>query len=284
LCGRTQTTDGLDGGEAVTDEGRVPVGIDVRTPHAARVYDYALGGKDNYAADRALIEKLRPIIPDTPLVARENRAFLGRAVQVLAQAGIRQFIDIGSGLPTQGNVHEVAQQVAPDARVVYVDYDPIVIAHSRELLSGANNATIIQGDVRHPDEILEHPKLRKLIDLDEPFGLLLVGLLHLVADDDDPAARVSEFKDAMTPGSYLALCHITGDNQPPAAVRQWIEVFGGMAEPMVPRPYGEILRFFDGLELLDPGLVKASEWRPRTSSLIQSPATGWLFAGVARKP
>jgi hypothetical protein len=222
--------------------GRVPAGVDMRKPHAARVYDYALGGKDNYAADRALIDKLSRVIPDTPLVAQENRAFLGRVVHFLAQAGIRQFLDIGSGLPTQGNVHEVAHAVAPDARVVYVDYDPIVIAHSRELLSGVDNATVIQADVRQPDSIIGNPKVGKVIDFEQPVAVLLVGLLHLVADSDNPAAIVARFRAAMTSGSYLAFCHITGDYQSSDAVGQWVSVFGAMAEPMVPRTHEQIRR------------------------------------------
>jgi hypothetical protein len=268
----------------LTEKSGAPAGVDVRKPHAARVYDYALGGKDNYAPDRELIDKLSRIIPDTPLVARENRAFLGRAVHFLAQAGIRQFLDIGTGLPTQGNVHEVAQAVAPGARVIYVDYDPIVIAHSRELLSGVDNAIVIRADVRDPDGILGHPKVGRLIDFGQPVAILLVGLLHLVADDDDPAAIVARFRAAMAPGSYLSLCHITGDYQRPDAVAQWVQVFGGMAEPMVPRTHEQIGRFFDGMEIIDPGLVKAHEWRPDEPGEIPSPATGWLLAGVARKP
>jgi len=268
----------------VTKKNRAPTGVDVQKPHAARVFDYALGGKNNYAADRALIDKLSAVIPDTPLVARENRAFLGRAVHFLAEAGIRQFIDIGTGLPTQANVHQVAHQVAPDARVVYVDYDPIVIAHSRELLSGTDNAIVIQGDVRQPDDILGDPRLQKLIDFEEPVAVLLVGLLHLVADSDDPGAIAARFRAAIPPGGYLAICHITGDHQPPDAVAQWKELFGGMAEPMVPRSHEEIGPYFEGMELVDPGLVKASEWRPDAPGGAPSPTTGWLLGGVARKP
>jgi len=268
----------------VTEKNQAPAGVDVRSPHAARVYDYALGGKDNYASDRALIDKLSAIIPETPLVARENRAFLGRAVHLLAEAGIRQFIDIGTGLPTQANVHQVAHQVAPDARVVYVDYDPIVIAHSRELLSGTDNAIVIQGDARHPDDILGDPRLRKVIDFDEPVAVLLVGLLHLVADSDDPGAIAACFRAAIPSGGYLAICHITGDHQSPDAVAQWKELFGGMAEPMVPRSHEQIEPFFEGMNLLDPGLVRASEWHPEEPGGIESPKTGWLLAGIAQMP
>ena len=268
------------------DRSRAPAGVEVRKPHAARVYDYALGGKDNYAVDRALIDKLSAIIPDTPLVARENRAFLGRAVHFLAEAGIRQFLDIGTGLPTQGNVHEVAHGIAPEARVVYADYDSIVIAHSRELLTGIDNAIVVQKDAREPDDILDDPRVRSMIDFDQPLAVLLVGLLHLVAESDDPAAIVARFRAAMPSGSYLAICHISGDHQPPEAVTQWTELFGGMAEPMVPRTHEQIGRFFEGMELVDPGLVKAWEWRPDEPGGVPSPSprTGWLLGGIARKP
>jgi SAM-dependent methyltransferase len=272
------------GGDALANKSRELARIDVHTPHAARVYDYALGGKDNYAADRELIEKLRALVPDTPLVAKENRAFLGRAVHFLADAGMRQFLDIGTGLPTQGNVHEVVRKIASDARVVYVDYDPVVIAHSRALLSGVDNVTIIQADACRPDDILHHPELRKRIDFNQPVALLLVGLLHLIADDNDPAGIIAQFRQALAPGSHLAICHITGDYQHPDTVAQWIEIFGGMKEPMVPRSHEQIQRFFDGFKLLDPGLMKASQWHPNVPSPLPSPATGWLLAGVGHMP
>lgn len=264
-------------------ESRVPVGIDVSKPHAARVYDYLLGGKDNYVADRALVGKATSVIPEIPLVARENRAFLGRAVRFLAEAGIRQFLDIGTGLPTQGNVHEVAHEVAPDARVVYVDYDPIAVAHSRELLSGIDNAIAIQADVREPDGIIGDPRVGKLIDFDQPMAVLLVGLLFLVDDDDDPEAIVARFRAAMTSGSYLAISHITGEYKGSEAVAQWVGLFEQMAEPMVPRTREQIERYFDGMELVDPGLVKAWEWRPDEPSVMQSPTTEWMLAGIGRK-
>lgn len=262
-----------------------PSGADVHTPHAARIYDYALGGKDNYPADRELVEKLASVTTEARDVAVENRAFLTRAVRWLAaEAGIRQFIDVGSGLPTQSNVHEVAQEVDPDASVVYVDHDPIAVAHSREILSGIDNAVALQANVRWPAEILDHPKLRNRIRFDQPVAVLLVGLLHLVSDDWEPAGIVARFRDAMAPGSYLALCQITGDYQSPERVAQWIELFGGMAEPMVPRTGEQIRSLSDGFRFLDPGLVKASEWRPDIPSSVPNPETGWLLAGVGRKP
>ncbi len=272
------------GGHAVKQKRPTPVDIDVHTPNAARIYDYVLGGKDNFAVDRQAAEKFLELAPELRLAAQENRAFLARAVRFLvAEAGVRQLLDIGSGLPTRRNTHELAHEVAPDARVVYVDYDPVVIAHSRELLSGIDNATAIQADVRRPAEILDQPKLRKLFDFDQPVALLLVGLLFLVDDDDDPAGIVAQLREAMTPDSYLALSHITGDGQRPEAVKRFREVFEQAREPMVPRTHEQIRRFFDGFAFVDPGLVKVSEWRPDQPVATRGPGTGWLFAGVGRK-
>lgn len=260
------------------------VGIDVRTPNAARIYDYLLGGKDNFAADREAAEQFLAVAPEIRLAARENRAFLARAVRFLAaEAGIRQFLDIGSGLPTQRNVHELAHEVAPGTRVVYADYDPVVIVHSRELLSGVDNAITIQADARRPEEILDHPRVRKLIDFSQPMALLLVGLLFLVPDDDGPAGIVAQFREAMAPGSYLALSHITADGQRPAVVERFVQVFERAREPMVPRTREQIQGFFDGFELVDPGLVRISEWRPDQPSAVENPGGGWLFAGVGHK-
>lgn len=268
----------------MTETSPASVGIDVRTPNAARIYDYLLGGKDNYAADREGAEKFLAVAPEIRFAARENRAFLIRAVRFLAaEAGIRQFLDIGSGLPTQRNVHEVAHEIAPDARIVYVDYDPVVIAHSRELLSGVDHAIAIQADARRPDEILNHPKLRTLIDLDQPVALLLVGLLFLIADDDDPAGIVARFREAMAPGSYLALSHMTGDGQRPEAVRRLVQVFERAREPMVPRTREQIQRLFDGFELVNPGLAPIAAWRPDQPAADQDLGKGWLLAGVGRK-
>jgi S-adenosyl methyltransferase len=260
------------------------VAINIRTPNAARIYDYLLEGKDNYAADREAAEKFLAVAPEIRFAARENRAFLIRAVRFLAaEAGVRQFLDLGSGLPTQSNVHTVAHEVAPGPRVVYVDHDPVVIAHSRTILSDISNATAIQADVRRPDDILNHPKLRKLIYFDQPVALLCVGLLFLVADDDDPAGIVTQFRETMVPGSYLALSHITSDGQRPEAVERLVQAFEQAREPMVPRTREQIQQFFDGFEFVDPGLVRISEWRPDDPSTAQNPGKGWLYAGVGRK-
>ncbi|HEX2313506.1 MAG TPA: SAM-dependent methyltransferase, partial [Thermomonospora sp.] len=245
----------------MTERERVSDSIDARTPNVARMYDYYLGGKDNYAVDREMAREMIKQVPDVPLIARENRAFLRRAVRMCVDAGVRQFLDIGTGLPTQGNVHEIAQQAAPDARVVYVDVDPVVLTHARALLSGTDGVTIIQGDVRRPDEILAHPELRELIDFREPVAVLMLALLHFVADDEDPYGIVDRFKAELAPGGHLVISHITADNQTPE-VRDAARLYDRASARLAQRTHAEISRFFDGLELVEPGVTTVSLWRP----------------------
>jgi hypothetical protein len=260
-----------------------PTGIDPMTPNIARMYDYALGDKDNYAVDREAMKRVYAGIPYGPRPALENRAFLGRAVRFLATAGIRQFLDIGSGLPTMGNVHEVAHAIAPDARVVYVDYDPVAVVHSKVLLAHTDKATALQADMRRPDDILGSPEVTSLIDFTQPMAVLLVAMLHVVPDDEDPDGIVARFRAAMAPGSYLVLSHITSHEQPPEYVAHLKMVFEQAREPMVPRGREEILRFLNGLELVDPGLVKAPEWRPDATDTAKEPATGLILAAIGYK-
>lgn len=261
----------------------LPTDIDPNTPNVARMYDYALGGKDNFAVDRELMEQLFAVVPYGPRPALENRAFLGRAVRFLANAGIRQFLDIGSGLPTMGNVHEVAHAIAADARIVYVDYDPVAVAHSWALLSHTDKATAIQADMRRPDDVLTNPAVTSLIDFTQPLAVLLLAMLHLLPDDQHPAAIVARFREVMAPGSYLGLSHITSHEQPPEVVTNLKRVFSQAREPMVPRSREEILSFFEGLELVDPGLVKAPDWRPDQAAAPGQPTTGLVLAGVGYK-
>jgi hypothetical protein len=257
-------------------------GVDVTTPNVARMYDYLLGGKDNFAADRQAAEKVLSIVPEARLAARANRAFLGRAVRFLAEAGIRQFIDLGTGVPTQANVHEIAHRVDPGARVVYVDNDPVVVVHAQALLHAVETATVIDADVRDPKKIIEHPELQSLIDFDEPVAVLMVAILHLVTDDEDPYGIVTAFHDVMAPGSYLALSHVTADPRPQAG-GPVMEVYRAATAPMVPRTRGQVRRFFDGFELVDPGVVYAPEWHPAWEGEPVEPELSFILAGVGLK-
>ena len=263
--------------------------INTGVPNPARIYDYLLGGKDNFPADREVAEQILAIAPVAGEVAEDNRVFLRRAVEVLiAEAGVRQFIDLGSGLPTQGNVHEIAQAAAPEARVVYVDNDPMVVAHSRALLAG-DNTVAIEGDIRQPDTVLEHPDVRELIDFGQPVALLLLAILHFIPDDEDPFGIVARYVDALPAGSHLAISHGTRDipERPDLSPEEMADM-GAKVEQLyqlttaslVTRTRAEVERFFDGLELLEPGVVEIQRWRPDgRSSLLP----GGFYGGVARK-
>lgn len=255
---------------------------DVSTPSTARMYDYYLGGKDNYASDREAAEQVLASAPEIRRVATENRAFLGRAVQFLAgPAGIRQFIDVGAGLPTRGNVHEVAQQACPEARIAYVDHDRVVCAHARALLSGTANVQVIEADMHDPRSILNHQGLRTLIDPDQPVAALFISVLHFTSD----ASRiVTEFRRFMAPGSYLALSHgvpeeVPGGSQSAAKVK---EVYDRSTSPTGSfRTREEILGLFEGFDLAEPGLVPVPAWRPDHPA--DPDERVWLLAGVGRR-
>jgi hypothetical protein len=259
----------------------VPLDIDLSRPSVARMYDYYLGGKDNFAIDRDAVERVERAMPEVRPLARENRAFLRRAVRFMAAAGIRQFVDIGAGLPTAGNTHEVAQQAAPEARVVYVDNDPIVLAHGRALLATDNSTTVITADLRRPSEVWDHPEARRLIDLDRPVGVLLIAMTHFLHDGERDRV-MGALRDSLAPGSYLATTHVTGDGHPHEAVEGVENVYRATPTPIYFRPHAEVLRFFDGFELVEPGLVTVDAWRPDPADSV-SPATRWLYGGVGRK-
>ena len=254
-------------------------------PSPARMYDYYLGGKDNYASDRQAAEEIYTQIPDLPEIARDNRAFLQRAVRAFAETGIRQFIDVGTGLPTQGNVHEIAQQVDPTSRVVYVDNDPIVLAHARALLtSNPQGATAyIDADLRDPDVIFRHPDLRNLIDFDQPVGLLMIAVLHFITDEEDPWGLVSRYRSYLPAGSHIAIAHATNEDRPAEAVQKMTDVYKKASAPFNFRNRKQILAFFDGLNLLDPGLVPCPDWRRDPNTKI-SLSAGWNLAGVGALP
>jgi O-methyltransferase involved in polyketide biosynthesis len=265
----------------VTDGGQAPPGIDATVATAARMYDYWLGGHENFAADRIAALKVTEMSPEVPLVARANRAFLGRTVRFLAgEAGIRQFLDLGAGLPTRGNVHQVAQAITPGARVVYVDNDPMVHAHSRALKTGEGTA-VIQADLRDAGTILGHPDTRRLIDFSEPLAILFAAVLHFVGDPDAHEA-VARFTSAAAPGSYLVLSHGSIDQDPEAAAAAAAQ-YASTANPVTPRTREKILAFFDDLEILEPGLVPVQQWRPGEPDAAD-PGKVWLLGGVGRKP
>jgi hypothetical protein len=244
-----------------------------------------IDGKDNYPVDREAVRQVLRDFPEVPAIARANRAFLGRAVRFLAgQAGIRQFIDIGTGIPSAGNVHEVAAQVSPDARVLYVDNDPIVHVHASALLTGSGSTGVVLADLRDPDVVLAHPKLRGLIDFTQPVALLVVAILHFITDEEDPAAIVATLRDELPGGSYLALSHGTHDFHPPGDADRAAAAYQNATAPLVLRPRQQVHAFFDGFNLVEPGLVQAPLWRPdgqppRPRDLAKL----GIYAGVGRK-
>ena len=261
-------------------------GLDTTVAHNARVWNYWLGGKDNFAVDRQVGDQVRDMFPVISDVARADRQFLARAVGFLAgEAGIRQFLDIGTGLPTANNTHEVAQAIAPDSRIVYVDNDPLVLVHARALLvsSALGSTDYISADVHDPDKIV--PEAARTLDFGQPVAVMMLGILNFVMDTDDAQAIVHRLMDAVPVGSYLALTHPTtelGGQANVAAMAFWNE---HAAPPIRARTGSEIARFFDGLDLLDPGLVSCSQWRPETSDApVPQYGTVPQYGAVARKP
>ncbi|WP_328417650.1 SAM-dependent methyltransferase [Micromonospora sp. NBC_00389] len=245
-----------------TDGGRAST-VDTSVPHSARLWNYLLGGKDNFAADREAAEQVLAFMPELVQSARFNREFLGRAVRHLAgDAGIRQFLDIGTGLPTANNTHEVAQATAPESRIVYVDNDPMVLVHARALLtsSPAGATDYLEADLRDPGPILV--QARRTLDFGQPVAIMLLGILNFVVDDDEATRIVRRLVDAVPTGSYLVISHPTREVNP-EAVDQAVEMWNaGGAAPMCVRTPQEITRFFDGLDILEPGLLTCSQWRP----------------------
>ena len=242
-------------------------GIDTSVPNVARIYDYILGGKDNFAADRQAAQQLLATIPDIAGVVRDNRSFIGRVVRFLAgEAGIRQFLDLGAGLPTQDCVHEMAQAIAPDARVVYVDNDPVVCSHGQALLAPRDKVSFVLGDLRRPAGILRHPEVLARLDFSRPVGVLCACALHFVPDEEEPHQIIAEYRDHLAPGSYLAITHgitaATPEDDPDGIVQSVTNIYQNASAQMHVRPVKEIERFFDGLEIIEPGVVWMADWRP----------------------
>jgi hypothetical protein len=259
-------------------------GADPAIPNVAGMWDYYLGGNENTDADREAARLVLGAAPDVPLAALENREFLRHAIRFLAaESGISQFIDIGPGLPTRGNVHQLARAHDPLARVAYIDNDPVVLARGRAYLDGLAGVVLIPGDLRDPDGILGDPELREVIDFSRPVALSMTLLLHFVRDEDDPYGSVARLCDAMCPGSYLVISHVTSENRDEAALGQIAGAYGQATAPMVMRTRDEIERFFAGFEIAEPGIVFLSQWRPSTEYYAGG-GTRWVYAGVGRKP
>ncbi|MFB9906871.1 SAM-dependent methyltransferase [Allokutzneria oryzae] len=244
--------------------------IDLTKPSSARVYDYYLGGSHNFAVDRRQARQAVALWPELPKIMRANRAFLRRAVRHCVSLGVRQFLDIGSGIPSVGNVHELAQRADPACRVVYVDIDPIAVAHSRALLADADTpgAVAVQADLRKPEQVLDDPEVRGLVDFDEPVAVLMAAVLQFVSPNDDPAGLLAQYADVLAPGSPLVISHGTSDGRPDRA-REHEALYQRTGTPIWMRTGVEIAGFFSGFRLLDPGLVYLSQWRP------ESPEEEW---------
>ncbi|MEU1249724.1 SAM-dependent methyltransferase [Micromonospora arida] len=275
----------------MTRDKAAPPGIDPNIPSVARVYDFFLGGKDNFEVDRKVAEHALRITPDGPAAGQANRAFLRRVIRFLvSEAGVDQFLDIGSGLPTQGNVHEVATEQNPKAQVVYVDNDPIVLTHGRALLAAEGTATVIQADIREPQAILSHPDVRRFLDFDRPIGLLLFAILHHLGDDEDPKAVAAALIEALPSGSYVAISHFRdpGERDPEGSrkAREVERVFNESLGTGRWRTDEEILSFADGLTVLEPGLVPLAEWRPEPDApaAVQTDTYHTFVGLLARKP
>ncbi|MBP2475737.1 hypothetical protein JOF53_004609 [Crossiella equi] len=263
----------------------IPVGVDTTVPSSARIYDYILGGNHNFAVDRDTAETLKHITPNLRAVARLNRAFLGRVIRYLMAQGVRQFLDIGSGIPTVGNVHEIAHRVDPRCRVVYVDRDPVAVAHSELMLMSTSGTGVVHADMRDLDAIVSSAPVRQLIDFDEPVGLLFMLMLHWLPDEAGPAELVRGYRDLLAPGSYLALSHATDDQQ-----KEDLDELSGAirasrsADQVTPRTYDEIKAMFGDFELVEPGVVGCANWRADgPGDIADADSNTYMYVGVARK-
>jgi hypothetical protein len=269
---------------------RAPAGVDVSRPAPARIYDYMLQGTHHFDSDVDAAERILSAVPEIRDCAWSNRGFHQRAAKWIAERGVRQFIDIGSGLPTVGNTHEVVQKVSPGARVVYIDNDPMVAEQGSQLLAADRSTRVICADLREPEAILSHPELRRLIDFSQPTGLLMTAVMMFVSDGSDPWALVGQYIAALASGSYLALSHLTDDYKPPVTTERFRAVFDQATERLYFRSLAEISRFFDGLELVPPyegaaaALCYSGIWGAEDPHLADSDGARWLYCGVGRKP
>jgi SAM-dependent methyltransferase len=261
-----------------------PQDIDITTPSVSRIYDYFLGGSHNFAVDREAADAVLRAMPGVPAISKANRAVMHRAIRFALDRGITQFLDIGSGIPTFGNSHETAQTALPDARVVYVDNDPVAVAHSRAVLEGNENASVAAADLRDPQSVLQHPQVGRLLDFDRPVALLLVAIVHFLTDDDRPAEVIATLRDALAPGSVMIITHATLEHGPsPAGQRAAQEVYQRINTPLIMRGASELEPFFAGFDLVRPGIVPLPYWRPDLPVDDEDPAVLHGLAGLGVK-
>jgi SAM-dependent methyltransferase len=262
-----------------------PPSIDISVPSVSRIYDYYLGGSHNFEVDREVGRKAMEFMPGLPTIMKASRAFMRRAVTFATGEGVTQFLDIGSGIPTFGSVHEAAMAATPEARVLYVDHDPVAVAHGRAVLADHDNAGMVTADLRKPEQLLNSPQLGEIIDLERPVALLLVSVLHFLEDEDDPYGALATLRDALAPGSLLVLTHAAYDGipLPQERVSGVVGLYKDIRNPLVMRGREATTRFFDGFEMIDPGLVPPPNWRPDGSICQEEPYAFSGFAGVGRK-
>lgn len=257
------------------------LGLDTSVPNVARMYDYLLGGRENFKADRDAAERILKLVPGIRQVMADNRAFLCRAVRYLTQQGVSQFLDIGAGLPCRNNVHEVAHEADPEARVAYVDRDPVVVSHGRALLAKSRHVIVVDADLRQPRALLS--QVSGHLDFTKPVAVVIAHVLNFISDEDDPAGIVTSLKDALCPGSYLVIGHAARDGVPADVAARVRETYDQSSDRLWLRGRDEVLRFFDGFCLVDPGLTFARDWRA-TPGAPHGPTVAATWAGVARKP
>ncbi len=265
----------------MTNTDWIPAEVDTETPSAARLYDYYLGGGYHFESDRKLAQQIYQVLPDTPYLARVNRAFLRRAAQYCAAQGVSQFLDIGCGLPTTGAVHEVVRAVNPDAKVVYVDNEPVAVAHSELILQHNENATVLQGDLRKPETVLDHPETHRMLDLSKPVAVLTTAVMHFVSDTADPAGLIARYRAAMAPGSYLVLSHATADAA--ADITKVVELYRNSQNPGYLRTRNQVTAMLAGFDLVEPGVVFVPDWRPESPEDAVDPERSSFYGAVGRR-
>lgn len=271
-----------EGGRVAGNSGWIPAEIDTDTPSAARLYDYYLGGAYHFDADRRLAHRIYQVYPEMPQLARVNRAFLRRATEYCVRQGITQFLDIGCGLPTTGAVHEVAQALDPEARIVYVDNEPVAVAHGELILEHNDRAAIVHADLRDPDTVLNHPTTRRLLDLDRPVALLIVAVVHFVPDADNPAGVIARYRAAMAPGSHVVFSHVSGSMQ--ADLGRAVDLYRHSQTPAYLRPKADLAAMLAGFDLVEPGLVPVPRWRPDHPDDAAADGLQSFYAAVGRLP